>query len=156
TGLNANDTAQELYTRYSLVIPDDFWDHVRSRRQDLYRARLTPTDGIFALLEHILGPKCVASSSSPSSLKNSLSLVGLWDHFAPHIFSSVYVKNGKPAPDIFFFAAERLRVSPQDCIVIEDSLAGIRAAKAANMRVLAYVGGSHCSPEYIHRVQGVG
>ncbi len=156
TGLNANDTAQELCMRYGLVIPDDFWNHVRSRRQDLYRARLKPADGIFALLEDILGPKCVASSSGPSSLKYSLSLVGLWDHFAPHVFSSVYVKNGKPAPDIFLFAAERLRVAPQDCIVIEDSLAGIRAAKAAKMRVLGYVGGSHCSPEYADRVQGEG
>lgn len=154
TGLNAADTARELHTRYGFVMPDDFWDQVRGRRQDLYRTRLRPADGIFALLESISGPKCVASSSSPASLKYSLSLVGLWDHFAPHVFSSVFVKNGKPAPDIFLLAAERMRARPQDCVVIEDSLAGIRAAKAANMRVLGYVGGSHCSPDHIERVRG--
>jgi HAD superfamily hydrolase (TIGR01509 family) len=135
TGLNAADTARELRANYGFVIPDDFWDRVRSRRQDLYRARLKPADGIFALLESISGPKCVAPSSSRASL------VGLWDHFTPHVFSSVFVKNGKPAPDLFLFAAERMGASRQDCLVIEDSLAGIRAAKAAHMRVLGYVGG---------------
>jgi HAD superfamily hydrolase (TIGR01509 family) len=156
TGLSAADAAQELHARYGFVIPDDFWDRVRGRREDLYRAKLKPADGIFALLESISDPKCVASSSSPASLKSSLSLVSLWDHFTPHIFSSVFVKNGKPAPDLFLFAAERMRASPQDCVVIEDSLAGIRAAKAAHMRVLGYVGGSHCSAEHIERVQGEG
>ncbi|WBU56821.1 HAD family hydrolase [Paracoccus sediminicola] len=89
------------------------------------------------------GPKAVASSSTLPRLAQTLKLTGLWDHFAPHVYSATQVARGKPAPDLFLFAAERLGVAPRDCIVIEDSPAGIEAAQAAGMRVVALTGGSH-------------
>jgi beta-phosphoglucomutase-like phosphatase (HAD superfamily) len=63
----------------------------------------------------------------------------------PYIFSAEQVKHGKPAPDLFLFAAQQMKVPPDECIVIEDSPAGVQAARAANMRVYGFAGGSHCS-----------
>jgi len=72
----------------------------------------------------------------------------LCDRFAPHIFSAVQVKHGKPAPDLFLFAAAQMQTAPARCLVIEDSVAGITAALAAGMTVLGFHGGSHCRPGY--------
>ena len=86
----------------------------------------------------------MASNSSLRRLRHSLNLVGLWDRFAPNIFSSEQVPNPKPAPDIYLFAAKQMETHPSACWVIEDSVLGVRAAKAANMRVFGFTGGSHC------------
>ncbi|WP_134681686.1 HAD family hydrolase [Paracoccus ravus] len=92
------------------------------------------------------GPRAVASSSAPERLNLSLELTGLAPLFGQHVYSAVQVRNGKPAPDLFLFAASRLGVDPRDCVVIEDSPAGILAARAAGMRVIGFLGGSHAAP----------
>lgn len=88
-------------------------------------------------------PRTVASSSGPDRIAQSLHLTGLADLFGRNICSAVEVTHGKPAPDLFLLAAARLGVDPARCIVIEDSEAGVRAAKAAGMRVVGFLGGSH-------------
>jgi beta-phosphoglucomutase-like phosphatase (HAD superfamily) len=80
----------------------------------------------------------------------------LYDRFAPHIFSAVQVRRGKPAPDLFLFAAERMQTAPENCLVIEDSVAGIAGALAAGMPVLGFHGGSHCRPGYDERLRAAG
>ncbi|AUH35239.1 HAD-IA family hydrolase [Paracoccus tegillarcae] len=107
---------------------------------------LQPINGIAKALANLPGPRAVASSSNPERLRLSLGLTGLWDSFAPHVYSATMVANGKPAPDLFLLAARQLGVAPGDCIVIEDSPAGIRAARAAGMRVVGFLGGSHAGP----------
>ena len=91
-------------------------------------------------------PKCVASSGTPEKIRHGLTCAGLYDRLAPHIFSASQVKRGKPAPDLFLFAAGQMQAAPARCLVIEDSLAGIAAAVAAGMTVLGFHGGSHCRP----------
>ena len=86
---------------------------------------------------------CVASSSQPERIRLSLTVTGLLDDLEAHIFTASMVRHGKPAPDLFLHAAEVMDAAPADCLVIEDSLAGISAAKAAGMRVFGFVGGSH-------------
>ena len=71
---------------------------------------------------------------------------GLYERFAPHIFSATQVSDGKPAPDLFLFAAEQMAALPERCLVIEDSVPGITGALAAGMTVLGFHGGSHCRP----------
>jgi HAD superfamily hydrolase (TIGR01509 family) len=88
-------------------------------------------------------PKAVASSSTAHHLETKLRKVGLWDRFAPHIYSADHVRHAKPAPDLFLHAADKLAVAPDRCLVIEDSIMGITAARAAGMRVWGFVGGSH-------------
>ena len=104
--------------------------------------RLTVTlcavPGVADALARLALPTCVASSSTPDSLRRKLTKTGLYDHFEGRIFSAVEVLNGKPAPDLFLHAADRLGAHPNRCLVVEDSLYGVLAARAAGMRVLAF------------------
>ncbi|WP_112874680.1 HAD family hydrolase [Paracoccus endophyticus] len=118
----------------------------RARLADRFAAELRPIAGIAAALAALDGlPRAVASSSTPARLDLTLRLTGLWDAFAPHIHSATEVARGKPAPDLFLHVAARLGVRPADCIVIEDSIAGVRAAQAAGMRCIGFTGGSHAA-----------
>ena len=74
-------------------------------------------------------PKCVASSGTPEKIRHGLTCAGLYDHLAPHIFSAIQVKRGKPAPDLFLFAARADGAAPKRCLVIEDSVPGITGAR---------------------------
>ena len=76
-------------------------------------------------------------------IRLALGLTGLWERFAPHVFSAKMVARGKPAPDLFLHAAASMQAHPSSCLVVEDSPAGIAAARAAGMRVFAFTGGSH-------------
>jgi len=80
-------------------------------------------------------------------LEHSLKLTGLWDLFVPHIYSTEQVARGKPAPDIYLFAAGKLGVSPSRCLVIEDSQHGTHAGKAAGKTVYGFTGADHGSPD---------
>ncbi|UNT00141.1 HAD-IA family hydrolase [Streptomyces tubbatahanensis] len=86
-------------------------------------------------------PYCVASSGSHSRIRHSLTATGLWDRFAGRVFSAEDVAEGKPAPDVFLHAAAECGVPAAQCLVVEDSPAGVRAARAARMPVLGYTGG---------------
>ncbi|MEO9298147.1 HAD family hydrolase [Devosia alba] len=118
----------------------------------LYRQELRASLGLPAILDQLKMPLCVASSSTPERIHLSLELTGLLARFAPHIYSASMVANGKPAPDLFLHAASAMQVAPQNCLVIEDSPAGIIAAKRAGMRVFGYVGGSHALPSGLRPV----
>jgi len=95
-------------------------------------------------LDSILVPMCVASSAAHEKIFTTLSRTGLYDRFAPNIFSGSQVAHGKPAPDLFLFAAKQMAAIPERCLVIEDSVHGVAGALAAGMTVLGFHGGSHC------------
>ncbi len=86
---------------------------------------------------------CVASSGDHGKMRLTLGGAGLWDRFDGRIFSSTQVARGKPAPDLFLFAAERMGAAPAESVVIEDSSAGAQAARAAGMQAFGYVGAPH-------------
>jgi HAD superfamily hydrolase (TIGR01509 family) len=88
----------------------------------------------------------VASSAAHEKIFTTLSRVGLYQRFAPNIFSGTQVSFGKPAPDLFLFAAGQMAATPQRCVVVEDSIPGITGALAAGMTVLGFHGGGHCRP----------
>src|SRR5262249_23153978 len=85
-----------------------------------------------------------------------LEVVDLYKDFAPFVFSSELVAKGKPAPDLFLYAAMQLNEQPKDCVVIEDGVAGVQAGRAAGMRVLGFTGGSHCDDQHHHRLISAG
>jgi HAD superfamily hydrolase (TIGR01509 family) len=122
-----------------------FLDDMRHDLYQRFRSELQPVTGVADALDELPLRRCVASSSQPERIRLSLSLTGLIDKFEPHIFSASMVKNGKPAPDLFLHAASQMGVQPQDCVVIEDSPAGIEAAHRAGMAVFAFVGASHAA-----------
>ncbi|MEV6837164.1 HAD family hydrolase [Streptomyces sp. NPDC051133] len=104
-------------------------------------AGLTPVEGLLEALDEITLPTCVASSGSHEKMRHTLGRTGLYERFAGRIHSSTEVARGKPAPDLFLYAAERMGVAPAACAVVEDSRPGVRAARAAGMRALGYAGG---------------
>ncbi|MDS9467726.1 HAD family hydrolase [Paracoccus sp. MBLB3053] len=107
---------------------------------------LKAVDGMAEMIADCDAPRAVASSSAPDRLALSLRLTGIAPLFGPHVYSATQVRNGKPAPDLFLLAASSLGVEPRDCVVIEDSPAGIHAARAAGMRCIGFLGGSHAAP----------
>jgi HAD superfamily hydrolase (TIGR01509 family) len=107
-----------------------------------FRIQLRALPHVVHALTWIRGPKAVASSSPLDRVRVSLDIVGLLQFFGTRLFSASDVARGKPAPDVFQFAAARLQVNPADCIVVEDSVSGVTAAVAAGMKAVGYVGGS--------------
>ncbi len=145
TGISFADVVADLEARHG-PLPADFAERRRRRLWPLFESELRAIPGVTAVIEALNCPACVASSGRPDRLRHALSLVGLYDRFHPNIFSAVDVARGKPAPDLFLYAAERMGVMPARCVVIEDSLPGVTAAVAAGMTVIGYVGASHCRP----------
>ncbi len=128
---------------FSLDLPQDFEDAYRVRLLAAFERDLKVMPGSAAVLDMLALPHCVATSSSPRRVEQSLRITGLWPRVQGRVFTASEVANGKPAPDLFLHAAARMGVRPDRCLVIEDSLTGIRAARAAGMEVWRFVGGSH-------------
>ena len=122
-------------------VPAGWEDEVQRRKWEAFEAELRPVDGIVEALDAISGLTCVASSGSHEKMRLTLGLTGLYERFEGRIFSAREVANGKPAPDLFLHAAERMGAEPGDCAVVEDSRWGVEAARAAGMRPLGYAGG---------------
>jgi HAD superfamily hydrolase (TIGR01509 family) len=118
---------------------------MRERLYAAFRAELKPIRGIAAALDGLGLPYCVASSSQLERVELSLRVTGLWPRFEGRAFSATMVAHGKPAPDLFWHAARTMGYPPEACTVVEDSPAGILAARAAGMRAVAFLGGSHAT-----------
>ena len=148
-GRSLSNMISVLDTDFGIDADHQFLEAMRVDLYDRFRRELQPITGIGQALEALPWRRCVASSSQPERIRLSLGLTGLLDLLEPHIFSASMVENGKPAPDLFLHAAREMGADPIDCIVIEDSPAGIEAAKRAGMSVFAFTGGSHADrPEY--------
>jgi HAD superfamily hydrolase (TIGR01509 family) len=124
------------------TFPLDFPDTVAADTLRRLRAQLRPVAHAAHALTWIRGPKAVASSSPIDRVRISLEVTGLLRYFEPRLFSASEAARGKPAPDLFLLAAKRLNVAPAECIVVEDSVAGVTAAKAAGMQPIGFVGSS--------------
>jgi HAD superfamily hydrolase (TIGR01509 family) len=137
-------------------LPDDFESQVKQATLQFYPGDLRAISFVGEAIAAIGLPKCVASSGTPEKIRHGLECAGIYDLLAPHIFSASQVKRGKPAPDLFLFAAEQMQASPVRCVVIEDSIPGITGALAAGMTVLGFHGGSHCRPGYRDTLRAAG
>lgn len=159
-GLTSADFGALLHQEYEALgkgpIPADFFDNLDAATKERMDRDLTAIDGIIPLLNAYDGPLAVASSSRLFQLNNKLRQTGLHDYFDPYIYSGEQVANGKPAPDLFLFAAENLSVEPERCVVIEDSVNGVRAGCAAGMAVWGFTGGSHANDALGNRLAAAG
>lgn len=115
-------------------------------------------EGAGAAIAAIDLPRCICSNSSDKRLELMLKRVRLWDRFTPNIFSAKALGEGrsKPKPDVFLHAAEKMRVSPGNVIVVEDSVHGIHGARAAGMRVIGFTGASHSYPAHADKLMEAG
>jgi len=130
-------------------LPADFLEKMQAVTYQSFRdAPLLPVAGVkeaVLALQAAGLATCVASSGSPEKMRFTLGLTGLWDLFDGRIFSSSQVPRGKPFPDLFLHAAIAMDVQPFDCVVVEDSVPGTQAARAAGMRALAYAGAPYAN-----------
>jgi len=135
---------------FSIQLPSDFEVRYRQTLIQQFDKQLKATDGIQQILTQLSVPYCIATSSSPSRTKKALNIVKLHEQFTPNIFTSEEVEQGKPAPDLFLHAAKKMAVEAKNCLVIEDSQAGVQAALNAQMQVLHYSGGQHLKNNINH------
>ena len=156
-GLSYGSMMAALGAEHGRPVPDELSRRVQQAALDEFPSRLRPVPGIGDLLAALDGDRCVASSSDLDRIQLSLTVTGLDDHFEPdHIFSAQMVARGKPAPDLFELAADRLEAAPASCLVIEDSPAGVSAARAAGMAVVGLLAGGHARPGLGERLVAAG
>lgn len=159
-GLKNSDFHAELARDFEVEtgqsFPADFRSRLDARVWPRMEAELKPVPGIDDLLTAFSGPIAVASSAGVSRLHQKLTLTGLFERFAPHIYSSDHVENGKPAPDLFLHAAAKLGAAPTRCMVIEDSVNGVIAGRAADMFTVGFTGGGHSDNVHADRLKQAG
>ncbi len=145
-GRRPSDMVADVETATKRKLPLDFAENLAAATMRRLRAELRATPHMEYALTWLRGPKCVASSSPHPRVRMSLESTGLYRFFEPYVFSASDVPKGKPSPDLFLHAAQRMGVSPSECIVVEDSPAGISAATAAGMKSIGFIGGTHTGP----------
>jgi HAD superfamily hydrolase (TIGR01509 family) len=131
-----------LEGRLGRSVPQGFVLRVRERMSQAFTTELRAVDGVKEVLAGISVPMCVASSGPLEKIRLSLRLTGLLEYFDGHLFSAYEINSWKPAPDLFLHAARVMGAAPNACVVVEDSLPGVRAGVAAGMRVLAFAEGA--------------
>lgn len=134
--------------RFGRPMPEDFQLRYRSRLLARMRTDLKPMAGVFDVLDAMKAPYWLATSSSPQRLALSLEVTGLDRYFEGRCSTASEVQNGKPAPDLFLLAADRLGVPAGQCLVLEDSEMGVRSALAAGMETWHFAGGAHIRSGY--------
>jgi phosphoglycolate phosphatase len=138
-GISTKDCFTKLKDQWGLIPPKSFEDDYEKRAINRYNTHLEIIPYIDVVLDELAGySKCVASGSNFGRVRHGLHQKHLVHHFGDSIFTSTQVKKGKPAPDLFLFAAEQMNADYKNCIVVEDSVPGVQAAVAANMFVLGY------------------
>jgi len=139
-------------------LPADFLERMQAVTYQTFRdAPLQAVPGVkdaVTALQAAGLDTCVASSGAPEKMRFTLGLTGLWDLFDGRIFSASQVSRGKPFPDLFLHAAIRMNVQPFDCIVVEDSVPGVQAARAAGMKALAYAGEPYADGDALRQAGG--
>jgi HAD superfamily hydrolase (TIGR01509 family) len=147
-GVATKDMEAYVERAIGQTLPANF-EEERDRLVDAaYRLELQAMAGVREAILKIGIPSCVASNAQTKRVCEVLELTGLLPIFAPNVFGADLVARPKPAPDLFLFAANSMEVEPAECLVIEDSAAGVRAAVSAGMPVVGYHGGSHCFDGY--------
>lgn len=139
-GLTLHDCLQAVEQAFGRPLTPDFLARLKHETELGFAQSLMPVPGVenvLAWLREGSNRMCVASNGGKSKIRHSLTITGLADYF-DHCFSAEEVARGKPAPDLFQLAADSLGVPSIHCVVIEDSLTGVQAARAAGMRVLFY------------------
>lgn len=134
---------EQHYRDLGQAVPDGFLPRLKSHVLETFAASLEPIPGVEAVISRLTVPFCLASSSDIDRVSLSLDVTGLRAHFGDRLYTAQMVRHGKPAPDLFLHAAENMRTPPSRTLVIEDSVSGVQAGKAAGMTVWGFVGGGH-------------
>ena len=147
TGLNGDDFLAAIERRIGTTLPPEF--HDRMKRESI-RALEQGVDPVAGAVEFVRAlppdlPKAVASSSSTKWIRRHLDHLGLSDAFGEHVYSGrEHVSRGKPAPDLYIHAADRLGVDIRRSAILEDSEVGAKGAIASGATVIGVAAARHC------------
>lgn len=155
-GRRTPEVLAEIEQELGHPIPEDIGARMKALLFARFRRELRPVTGVKQALAHVPPPICVASSSAPDRISISLAVTGLAAFFGDHVFSAEQVAHGKPAPDLFLFAARAMGVAPTDSIVIEDSPAGVQAGRRAGMGIIGFAGASHAGAALAKSLRAAG
>lgn len=155
-GIPVTDGRKILEREYGGPLPPEFESGIEREARLRFSQKLPTLPGVREAVSRVDGPRCVASSTSLVPLKRNLMTAGLIDLFDPHVFSASQVSRGKPHPDVFLFAAEQMGMLPERCLVIEDSVPGVVAARAAGMPVVGFTGVAHDKVRIARRLTEAG
>jgi HAD superfamily hydrolase (TIGR01509 family) len=151
-GLSDEEMHALVEVEWGRVLPPTFTADKVERIAEVFDDELRPVEGITEVVAAVTVPRCVASSSHAARIRRSLELTGLSRFFGSHLFSASMVATGKPAPDLFLFAAQAMHAQPKRCLVIEDSTHGVAAGVVAEMTVIGFTAGGHCRPGLADRL----
>jgi HAD superfamily hydrolase (TIGR01509 family) len=154
-GASLRDMIGQIEAEHGRPLPPGFGPELTRLLLARFETDLQPIAGVGDAIRALPYPRCVASSSTPDRIAYSLRLTGLDKLFA-RLFSAVEVPRGKPAPDLFLYAAAEMDARPAECIVIEDSTLGVQGARAAGMAVIGFTGGGHCGPDHARKLAQAG
>jgi HAD superfamily hydrolase (TIGR01509 family) len=155
-GRSLVDTLSLLEASLGRSIPDDLGQRYGRLLLERLGRDLKPIAGVKAAIAALPYPRCVASSSSLERIRLSLEATGLAALFGAHVFSATQVPHGKPAPDLYLLASRRMGIAPEHCVVVEDSTIGVKAARAAGMKVIGFTGAAHATPDAVQRLAAAG
>lgn len=155
-GRSAREARFEVESELGRALPDAYTAQLRATIDRVFGESLQPIPHIADTLAILSQRICVASSGTPTRIRSSLGTAGLLDHFAPNLFSALQVDRGKPAPDLFLFAAAQMNTPLARCVIVEDSVPGVTAARAAGIAAIGFTGGSHCRPGDADRLYAAG
>lgn len=158
SGMSWNDILRTIEQESGLDLMDALSERAEAILDLRIPAEVEVIDGVRTALERLQYPTCVCSNTKMSRLDMVLDKVGLKTFFAPNIFSAKDLGEGrsKPKPDIFLHGAQRMGFAPSSTVVIEDSIHGVQAARAAGMHVIGFTGGSHSYPDHANNLVAAG
>lgn len=148
-GVRLTTVLMTLQTEFSVELSDEFIVEYRVLVNELFQRELEPCVGVSQTLAQIDLPMCVATNGPLDKMKLALGVTNLAHYFGDHLFSAYEVGSWKPDPKLFLFAASAMGFNASECLVVEDSIVGIQAAKAAGMNALLY------DSNRVHRDAGV-
>jgi HAD superfamily hydrolase (TIGR01509 family) len=141
---------------FGITLPAHFQETVEYNVELALSSNLTAVGGVREALQRVTLPAAVVSNSRMTRVHASVRRAGLQQIFGERIFSAEQVARPKPYPDVYLFAAQQLGVEPARCLVVEDSVAGLNAARAAGMKTIAFVGASHIPDGYADALRKMG
>jgi HAD superfamily hydrolase (TIGR01509 family) len=137
-GLSTTSWTALAAEKLGAPLPADFVDRYTEGVHAAFDRELEAVPGVGDVVVDLRWPTCVASSGEHERMRRTLGRTGLHSHFEGRIYSATEVERGKPHPDLFLHAADRMGADPARCVVVEDSPFGVRGAVAAGMRALGY------------------
>ncbi len=157
-GMSWSDILRSVERDSGLELMTSLFDKSEAILDERLELDVQAIDGVAFALSQLPYTRCICSNTKPTRLDAMLLKVDLRSLFAPHIFSAITLgaKSAKPKPDIFLHGAKQMRADPKKTIVVEDSSYGVQGARAAGMRVIGFIGGSHTYPGHATRLMESG